>query len=254
MSGESKGPRLVSVEKQRRRSIKDILESTDTTNAELFASKPQLRTRRSLFAQAFGNSAAISQSLEPDVAESLDSRPDKIVINFYPVTLPGDERGAYLKSAWGLEQDKPQRSQVRVILTHSLSLFLNTTAHTHTHTKQKTQVMQTTLQGESRIEIKELGKIRILLGIPKDNVCYNFVFVYPAEGSKFLGGFVYFQGPWRGLTPETEIVGANMLMYSDGYVSDSNYAMNLLRIDCGLLFENEEESHTDAKTEMEKLK
>lgn len=128
--------------------------------------------------------------------------------------------------AWGLENDKPQRSQV----------------------------MQTTLQGESRIEIKELGKIRDLLGIPKDNICYNFVFVYPADSSKFLGGYVYFQGAWRGLTPETKIVGANMLMYSDGYVSDSNYAMNLLRIDCGLLFENEEESHSVDKTESEKLK
>ena len=141
MSGEAKGPRLVSVEIQRRRSIKDILESTDTTNAELFSSKPQLRTRRSLFAQAFGgNSSAMTQSMDSDGAESLDTRPDKIVINFFPVTLPGDKRGAYLKNAWGLEQDKPQRSQVRATL--SLSLF--SLKHQHTNTQNTGDANDTT--------------------------------------------------------------------------------------------------------------
>lgn len=117
MSGD-RGPRLVSVEKQRRNSIKDILESTDTTNAELFASKPQLRTRRSLFAQAFGNNSTVSVSTDQEHSEPLsDPRPDKIVINFFPVNLPESKRGDYLKNAWDLEQDKPQRSQVSARLS-----------------------------------------------------------------------------------------------------------------------------------------
>jgi len=145
-----------------------------------------------------------------------DERPEKIVINFFPMSMPSDikERGESLRDRWSFESDKPSRSQC----------------------------MKTTLQSNERVQELELRKIRNLLGIPTDNVQYNFVFIYPNPTSmKFLGGYVYFQGPWKGLNEDTAIVGANMLIYSNGYNSDTLYAMNLVRVECGLLFEDEED-------------
>eukprot|EP01062_Namystynia_karyoxenos_P056426 TRINITY_DN4738_c0_g2_i1.p1 TRINITY_DN4738_c0_g2~~TRINITY_DN4738_c0_g2_i1.p1 ORF type:complete len:961 (+),score=262.30 TRINITY_DN4738_c0_g2_i1:61-2943(+) len=69
----------------------------------------------------------------------------------------------------------------------------------------------------------QVRAIRRALGIPQNNKTYRMRFVYPAAGCDApqshsdlarRGGYVYYSGQWRGLSPEaTEIVGANLLYY-----------------------------------------
>ena len=154
----------------------------------------------------------MSSLMNQESVSGAETRPERIVINFFPMKLPEDvnERGAFLKKKWLFDTDKPARSQV----------------------------MKTTLQSTTRAEELELRKIRKLLGIPQDNNQYSFLFMYPSKSKAFLGGYVYFNGPWRGLTKDTTIVGANMLIYSSTYTSDSLYSMNLVRVKCGLLHDD----------------
>jgi hypothetical protein len=79
------------------------------------------------------------------------------------------------------------------------------------------------------------GSVRLSLGIPDDNEQYHIRFIYPTDETRvagFEGGFVYYSGPWNGLTNETKVVGANT-MDATGETKANSFAMQLTKYDAG---------------------
>jgi hypothetical protein len=101
--------------------------------------------------------------------------------------------------------------------------------------------MNTSVQEEGSDPMQKLvtfGSVRLSLGIPDDNKQYHIRFIYPTDESReagFEGGFVYYSGPWNGLTNETKVVGANMMDATGetGKRDNNSFAMQLTKYDAG---------------------